>query len=152
MPSTSTRPVGQIKFLEQSHQGRLAAAGLSHQRHRLARLGHKGNVREHRPAGLVFEMHVLKFHAALDGRQRLGVVRVAPFRFLVQHAEQPFGARHRHERLVQLIADDLDRLEEQIGQEKEHDQIAHLHVQPAVPAQGAKGAQERHRAEEKLAL
>jgi hypothetical protein len=97
-------------------------------------------------------MHRLKFHAALDGRQRFGVGRVLPFRFLVQHPEQPFRAGHRHQRLVQLIADDLHRIEKQVGQEKEHHQVAHLHVQPAVPAQRAKRAQQRHRAEKKLAL
>ena len=142
----------QIKFLQQPHQRCLAAAGVPHQSDVLSRLGHKRNVPEHRPPRLILEMHRPEFHAAFDGRQRFGRGRVHPLRFLVQHPEQPFRAGHCHERLVQLIADGLHRIEEQVGQEQEHHQVAHLHVQPAVPVQHAVPAQQRHRAEEKLAL
>ena len=51
-----------------------------------------------------------------------------------------------------MVADDLDRVEKEVGQEEEHHQVADLHVQPAVPAQRAVAAEQRHRAEEKLAL
>ena len=66
---------------------------------------------------------------------------VLPFRGLVQHPEQSFGAGHGHERLVQLISDSLHRVEKQIREEKEHHEVADFHVQPTVPAQGAERAE-----------
>ena len=82
----------------------------------------------------------------------LRVGRVAPFRFLVQHPEKSFRAGHRHQCLIQLIADGLHRIEKKIREKKKHHEVADFHVQPAVPAQRAERAEQRHRAEEKLAL
>ncbi len=82
----------------------------------------------------------------------LAVCSVLPFRRLIQHSKQAFRARHGHERLIQLVADVLDRIKKQVGEKKEHHQVAHFHVQPAVPAQRAERAEQGHRAEEKLAF
>ena len=113
----------------------------------------KAMSRQHRAPALVFEMHILELDAALGSAAavwRRG--RVLPFRLEVYQAEVAFGAGHGGERLVILVADDLDRVEEEVGQEKEHHQVAHFHVQPPVPAQRAVAAEQRHRAEEQLAL
>ncbi len=90
----------------------------------------------------------LKFHPAGDDRQRPRLRCVLPFGLLIQHAEKAFRAGHGHECLVQLVPDGLDRVKKQVRQEEKHDQVAHLHVQPAVPAQRAKRPQQRHGPEE----
>jgi hypothetical protein len=67
---------------------------------------------------------------------------VGPFGFSVQQSKVPFRAGHGAEGLVVLIADDLDRVEKEIRQKEKHDQVSHFHVQPTLPAQCAKAAEQ----------
>src|SRR5262249_10415 len=54
--------------------------------------------------------------------------------------------------LVVLVADDLNRIEEEIGQKEKCYEVTNVHVEPTVPTQGTVTAQQRHGAQEELAL
>ena len=118
----------------------------------MARVDRERNLFERRASGFVFETDVLEFHPAAQVRQRTGRGRVLPFRREIDQPKVPFRARHRCERLVVLVADDLDGIEEEVREEKEHYEIAGVHVQPAVPFQSAVTAEQCRDPEEQLAL
>ena len=86
----------------------------------------------------------------VNRRQRLRVRRVLPLRRPVEQAEHPLGAGHRRQRLVVLIAENLDRAEEDVGQEEEADQVAGRHLD--VGRQHAVAADEQQGRDERLAV
>src|SRR5947208_16062426 len=97
-------------------------------------------------------MHVLELDTATNGRKWAGTGCVLPFRREVDEAEETFCAGHGGQRLIILIANKLDRLEEEIGQKEKHYQVGHVHVERALPTERAVAAEQCHDAEEKLAV
>ncbi len=149
---------GQMKLGHQVDDRALATAGVSHEGDRAPGRRGEAHVAQHEPARVVGERDVAELDRHARRRSdrpagaRIGQVDrggvVLPVRLGVEQPEHPLRPRHRDQSLVVLVADDLDRREEHVGEEEKLNEVAHLHVAVERPP----AAEHEQNGDEELAV
>ena len=125
-------------------------SGVTDQGDCLPRLRDEADGVQHGTGRIVAERQVFKLDPRADGGQPERIFWFAPVGRRVEQVEDPFGAGHRRQSLVVLVPEHLNRVEKDVRQEEELNQIAAGHVNVGI--QDAVAADQQQRGNEKLAV